>query len=95
MGLLNPLSNLMKYIFSLLTPSATIATILMGGIISAQAQEVVSTSMFNSVVVQRSVNSFNQQLKSDPPPVDGRPPRDDTPGGSRVVQPPVLPEEVL
>jgi hypothetical protein len=86
----------MKYIFSLLTPSATTAAIFISGIIPAQTQEVVSTSMFNSVVVQRSLHSFNQQLKSEPPPVDGRPPRDDTPGGSRVVQPPVmLPEEVL
>jgi hypothetical protein len=95
MGLLNAVGNPMKRVFSLLTRTAIIAAILMSGITPAQAQELVATSMFNSVVVQRSPKSFNQQVESAPPPVDGRP-SDRTSAGSRVAQPPVvLPEEVL
>ncbi|HEY9741079.1 MAG TPA: hypothetical protein V6C90_11375 [Coleofasciculaceae cyanobacterium] len=85
----------MKCVFSLLTSTATIAAILISGITPAPAQELVITSMFNSVVVQRSPKSFNQQVESAPPPVDGRP-GDRTPAGSRIAQPPVvLPEEAL
>ncbi len=85
----------MKRVFFLLTPTAAIAAILMSGITPAQAQELVVNSMFNSVVVQRSSKSFNQQVESAPPPVDGRP-GDRTPAGSRIAQPSVvLPEEAL
>ena len=95
MGLLNSVDNPMKSVFSLLTSTATIAAILISGITPAPAQELVVTSMFNSVVVQRSPKSFNQQVDSAPPPVDGRP-GDRTPAGSRIAQPPVvLPEEAL
>ena len=95
MGLLNSADNPMKCVFSLLTSTATIAAILISGITPAPAQELVITSMFNSVVVQRSPKSFNQQVESAPPPVDGRP-GDRTPAGSRIAQPPVvLPEEAL
>ncbi len=95
MGLLNAVDNPMKSVFSLLTSTATIAAILMIGITPAQAQELVVTSMFNSVVVQHSSKSLNQQVESAPPPVDGRP-GDRTPAGSRIAQPPVvLPEEAL
>jgi hypothetical protein len=95
MGLLNAVDNPMKCVFSLLTSTATIAAILISGITPAPAQELVITSMFNSVVVQRSPKSFNQQVESAPPPVDGRP-GDRTPAGSRIAQPPVvLPEEAL
>lgn len=79
----------MQRVFFLLTPIATIAAILMSGITPAQAQELVMTSMFNSVVVQRSPKSFHQQVESTPPPVDGRP-DDRTPAGTRVAQPPVM-----
>lgn len=95
MGLLNSVDNSMKSVFSLLTSTTTIAAILISGITPAPAQELVITSMFNSVVVQRSPKSFNQQVESAPPPVDGRP-GDRTPAGSRIAQPPVvLPEEAL
>lgn len=90
MGLLNTVGNPMKRVFSLLTPTATIAAILISGITPAQAEEVVLTSMFNSVVVQLP-KSFNQQEESDPPP-----PAKGSPGGSRIAQPPVvLPKEAL
>jgi hypothetical protein len=95
MGLLNSVDNPMKSVFSLLTSTATIAAILISGITPAPAQELVVTSMFNSVVVQRSPKSFNQQVEFARPPVDGRP-GDRTPAGSRIAQPPVvLPEEAL
>ncbi len=95
MGLLNAVDNPMKCVFSLLTSTATIAAILISGITPAPAQELVITSMFNSVILQRSPKSFNQQVESAPPPVDGRP-GDRTPAGSRIAQPPVvLPEEAL
>ncbi len=95
MGLLNSVDNSMKSVFSLLTSTATIAAILISGITPAPAQELVITSMFNSVILQRSPKSFNQQVESAPPPVDGRP-GDRTPAGSRIAQPPVvLPEEAL
>jgi hypothetical protein len=96
MGLLNAVGNPMKRIFFLLTPTATIAAILMSGITPAQAQEVVLTSMFNSVVVQRSSNSPSRQLESAPPPPDRGTPSSETGAGTRAVQPPVeLPEEAL
>ncbi|MEW6497687.1 MAG: hypothetical protein AB1589_35065 [Cyanobacteriota bacterium] len=86
----------MQRVFSLLTPTATAAGILITGVIPAQSQELALTSMFNSVVVQRAPTSFNQQLKSAPPPVDGRPDDERTPAGTRLAQPPVvLPEEAL
>lgn len=95
MGLLNAVGNPMQRVFFLLTPIATIIAILMSGITPAQARELVMTSMFNSVVVQRSPKSCNQQVESAPPPVDGRP-GDRTPAGTRVAQLPViLPEGAL
>ncbi len=92
MGLLNAVGNSMKRVFFLLTPTATIAAILMSGITPAQAQELVLTPMFNSVVVQHSSESPSRQLESSPPPVDDRP-DDRTPAGTHVAQPPVVPPE--
>jgi hypothetical protein len=94
-GIVEAVGNPIKRVFFLLTPTATIAAILMSGITPAPAQELVVTSMFNSVVVQRSPKSFNQQVEFARPPVDGRP-GDRTPAGSRIAQPPVLlPEQAL
>lgn len=74
----------MKRVFSLLTPTAIIAAIFINGITPAQAQEVVLTSMFNSVVVQRSPNSPSQQVESAPPPPDNGAPSDRTGAGTRA-----------
>ena len=96
MGLLNSVSNPMKRVFSLLTPTATIAAIFISGITPAPAQEVVLTSMFNSLVVQRSPNSSSRQLESPPPPPDNGAPSDRTAAGTHAVQPTVpLTEEAL
>lgn len=80
MELLNAVDNPMKYVSSLLT-TATITVILMSNIAPAQAQELAVASMGNSVIVQHSLKSFNQQLESAPPPPDGRKPE---PAGSRI-----------
>jgi hypothetical protein len=82
----------MKRVFFLLTPTATIAAILISGITPAQAQEFVLTPMFNSPVVQHSSESPSRQLESSPPPVDDRP-DERTPAGTHVAQPPVVPPE--
>ena len=96
MGLLNAVDNPMKRIFSLLTPTATIAAIFISSITPAPAQEVVLTSMFNSLVVQRSPNSSSRQLESPPPPPDNGAPSDRTAAGTHAVQPTVpLTEEAL
>ena len=96
MGLLNSVSNPMKRVFSLLTPTATITAIFISGITPAPAQEVVLTSMFNSVVVQRSQNSPSRQLESPPPPPDNGAPSDRSAAGTRAVQQTVvLPEQAL
>ncbi len=94
MGLLNAVGNSMKRVFFLLTPTATIAAILMSGITPAQAQELVLTPMFNSPVVQHSPENPSRQLESSPPPVDDRP-DERTPAGTHVAQPPVVLPEVL
>jgi hypothetical protein len=68
----------------------------MNGITPTHAQEVVLTSMFNSVVVQRSPSSPNRQLESAPPLTDNGAPDSRTGAGTHVAQPPVvLPEEAL
>ena len=95
MGLLNSVTNPMKRVFSLLTPTATITAIFISGITPAPAQEVVLTSMFNSVVVQRSQNSPSRQLESPPPPDNGAP-SDRSAAGTHAVQQTVpLTEEAL
>jgi hypothetical protein len=94
--LLNSVSNPMKRVLSLLTPTTAIAAIFISGITPTQAQEVVLTSMFNSVVVQRSPNIPNRQFESPPPPPDNGAPDTKTGAGTYVAQPPVgLPEEAL
>jgi hypothetical protein len=95
MGLLNLLSNPMKRVFSLLAPTATVTAILISGITPAQSQELVQTSMFNTVVAQGFPKNSNQQFQSSPPPVDGRP-DERTGAGTQAAQPPVeLLEEPL
>ncbi|MCA1990689.1 MAG: hypothetical protein LDL41_01390 [Coleofasciculus sp. S288] len=86
----------MKRIFSLLTPTATAAAILMSGIPPAQAQELVLTPMFNSVVAQHSPEIPSRQLELSPPlPGNGRP-DERTDAGTRAAQPPVaLPEKAF
>lgn len=96
MGLLNAVGNPMKRVFCLLTPTATIAAIFLSGITQAQGQDLVVTSMFNSVVVQRSPYSPSQRFESAPPPPDRGTPGTETGAGTRAVQPPVdLPEAAL
>lgn len=89
MGLLNSVDNPMKSVFSLLASTATIAAIFISGIAPAQAQKVVLTSMFNSVVVQDSQKSPSRQLESAPPPPDNGAPDTRTGAGTRAAQPPV------
>jgi len=96
MGLLNSVGNPMKRVFSLLTPTATIAAIFINGITPVQAQEVVLTLMYNSVVVQHSHSIPSRQLESPPLPPDNGTPSDRTGAGTRAVQQTVsLTEETL
>ena len=62
----------------------------------AQDPQVVLTSMFNDVLVQRSLLNPSLSRNSDSPPPDNGAPSDRTGAGTRTAQPPVeLSEEAL
>jgi hypothetical protein len=80
-----------KY-FAALT-AIVLATELSQPLTHAQASQVVLTSMFNDVLVQRSpLNPSLSRNLDSPPPIDGRP-DDRTGAGTRAAQPPVAQPE--